>query len=86
MSMYRTVTVRAIFQNEPMRANASFSDNIIREKNVKTNVANRSTDRDYNRLLNQPSIEEITLIGNKTFLDLGLRPATKLEIEAILQS
>lgn len=86
MSMYRTVTVRANLQNEPTKANASFSDNIVREKNAKTNVVNRSGDRDYNRLYNQPSIEEVTLIGNKTFRELGLRSATNLEIETILQS
>lgn len=28
--------------------------------------------RDYERLYNKPSIESVTLIGNKDFVDLGL--------------
>ncbi len=42
--------------------------------------------RDYEKLINKPSIEGVTLIRNKTFEDLGLIEASKLDIERILQS
>ena len=38
---------------------------------------------DYNRLINKPEIEGVTLIGNKTFSDLGLNGLTNFEIENI---
>ena len=44
-------------------------------------VASSST---YNDLQGKPQINGITLIGNKTFSDLGLSPLTTAEIEAIL--
>lgn len=39
---------------------------------------------DYNALSNKPSIEAVTLVGNKTFSDLGLDSLTNSEIEALL--
>lgn len=41
---------------------------------------------DYERLKNLPKIEGNTLIGDKSFPELGLDTATFLEIEEILQS
>ena len=38
----------------------------------------------YQDLQGKPSIENVTLVGNKTFSDLGLSPLTTAEIEAIL--
>lgn len=40
--------------------------------------------RDYNDLDNKPSINTITLIGDKSFSDLGLQPMTNEMIEDIL--
>ena len=40
---------------------------------------------DYEDLSNKPSIESVTLMGNKTFSDLGLTPLTNEEIEALLR-
>lgn len=37
----------------------------------------------YEDLYNKPSINEVTLIGNKTFEDLGDTPLTNLEIKRI---
>lgn len=47
--------------------------------------------KDYNKLSNKPSVNDITLIGNKTSEDLGLQPAgeyanskiTNLEIDTL---
>ena len=40
--------------------------------------------RDYNHLINKPSINGTTLIGEKTFPELGLRNITSGEILDIL--
>lgn len=40
--------------------------------------------KDYEKLKNKPSIESVELIGDKSFEDLGLRPLTNLEIDALL--
>ena len=42
--------------------------------------------RDYNKLKNHPQINDIELIGNRTFEDLGADSLTNLEIDAIINS
>lgn len=39
--------------------------------------------KDYEKLKNKPSIESVTLLGNKTFEDLGMVRCTNSEIEAL---
>lgn len=39
---------------------------------------------DYERLNNKPSIEDVTLIGNKTFEDLGLESIDNTELMDLL--
>lgn len=41
---------------------------------------------DYNKLLNKPMINTITLVGNRSFADLGLVECTNLEIEAMMNN
>ncbi len=41
--------------------------------------------KDYEKLINKPRVNTIELVGDKSFADLGLRPLTNLEIEALLQ-
>ena len=41
---------------------------------------------DYNSLTNKPSIENVTLQGNKTFADLNLIELTQNEVQAIVAS
>ena len=38
----------------------------------------------YNALTNKPSIEDVTLTGNKTFRQLGLEPMTPQEIDQMI--
>lgn len=38
---------------------------------------------DYEKLTNKPSINEVELVGNKTFEDLGDSPLKNLDIQAI---
>ena len=40
--------------------------------------------RDYERLLNKPSIENVVLSGNKNFEDLGLNPISAEDLLEIL--
>lgn len=40
---------------------------------------------DYNLLSNKPAIEGVTLIGNRTFIELGLISLTNFEIEDMLK-
>lgn len=56
------------------------------ESEFYTVLANVSGENDYEKLSNKPSIEDVTLIGNKTFDELGMSEASNLDIEAILQS
>ncbi len=39
---------------------------------------------DYERLQNKPSIESVTLIGDKTFEELGLNGITNIELSKLL--
>lgn len=38
---------------------------------------------DYERLINKPSINEVELIRDKSFSDLGLNALTNMELEAL---
>ena len=39
---------------------------------------------DYEELINKPKINNVTLIKNKTFSDLGLNSLTNMELESLL--
>ena len=45
-----------------------------------------SGDPDYEDALNKPSIENVTLDGNKTLEDFGLQPISAEEITRIIES
>ena len=45
-----------------------------------------SGDPDYEDALNKPSIENVTLDGNKTLEDFGLQPLSAEEITRIIES
>lgn len=86
MSVYKTVTVNARFVNPKINADASVVGKTIQTNaNILHDVRHNPV-YDYELLDKKPSIEDVTLIGNKTFEDLGLFSATNLDIEAILQS
>lgn len=86
MSMYKTVEVKARINNNVLNVSSDMSDStILASGNTVTKVSTQPI-YDYEPLTSKPSIEEVTLSGNKTFRELGLRRMTNLEIEAILQS
>ena len=39
-----------------------------------------AVEKNYNELSNKPSIEQVELIGNKSFSDLGLETMSNMEI------
>lgn len=43
------------------------------------------TSNNYENLVNKPSINDVVLIGNKTFEELGLIALSNLEIETLLK-
>lgn len=48
--------------------------------------AERIVSGDYEKLRNRPQINEVELIGNKTFEELGDTPLSNLEIKAIFDN
>lgn len=40
---------------------------------------------DYNNLINQPKINEVKLIGNRSLEELGLNSITNIELEELLK-
>lgn len=40
---------------------------------------------DYNSLINQPKINEVKLIGNRTIEELGLNTISNIELEELLK-
>ena len=40
---------------------------------------------DYNNLINQPKINEVKLIGNRTLEELGLNTISNMELEELLK-
>lgn len=86
MSVYKTVTVTAKIAHKALDASTNLSDQIIHVGGKTVTPIKHQMSNDYEPLINKPSIEGITLVGDKKFTELGLRSLTNLEIETILQS
>lgn len=43
------------------------------------------TINDYEQLTNLPAIEEVTLVGNKSFKELGLEECSNIEIDMLFK-
>lgn len=66
---------------------ASLSGNISQGKSFSATL-NKGTvivEKDYEKLINKPSINGVTLTQNKTFEDLGDHVLSNLEIMAIIK-
>lgn len=66
--------------------NASFKRDAPMDTSFETII--RVTDSgssDYNSLVNQPKINEIKLIGNRSLEELGLHSITNIELEELLK-
>lgn len=47
-------------------------------------IKDRTSNIDYDKAKNKPSIENVELVGNRTFAQLGMNAMTVQEVEAIL--
>ena len=66
--------------------NASFKRDVPMDTSFETII--RITDSgssDYNSLVNQPKINEVKLIGNRSLEELGLNSITNIELEELLK-
>ena len=66
--------------------NASFKRDAPMDTSFETII--RVTDSgssDYNSLVNQPKINEVKLIGNRSLEELGLHSITNIELEELLK-
>ena len=66
--------------------NASFKRDAPMDTSFETII--RVTDSgssDYNSLINQPKINEVKLIGNRSLEELGLHSITNIELEELLK-
>lgn len=60
----------------------------IKAKNMPSEIRKIQVDtgsKDYEELINKPSIESVELIGNKNFEDLGLEECSNDDILAMFQ-
>lgn len=57
---------------------------ITSERNITLGINPASGTSNYELLTHKPSIEGVTLIGDKTFKKLGLEPMTEQEIDQMI--
>lgn len=82
--MAKDIRATGKISNMEIKTHARLSKNIEASARVGQTVTIGGT-TDYERLRNLPSIEGVTLIGNKTFPQLNMSKLTNSEIEALLQ-
>lgn len=83
--MAKDIRVNAQLQQNTIRANASVTGTMSASAKLGQTVTIGGT-TNYEHLRNLPSIEGVTLIGDKTFKDLGDTPLTNTEIKAIFDN
>lgn len=54
------------------------------ESGISLEIGRASGTSNYVALINKPSIEDVTLVGNKTFKQLGLEAMTQQEIDQMI--
>lgn len=84
MSAYRTVTVKATLSGNQITAAPKVSRSSINAKAEVVNKTTVSTTSDYNALTNKPQIENVELVGDKSFSDLGLANISNKRLEQLL--
>jgi len=66
--------------------NASFKRDAPMDTSFETIIrVTDSCSTDYNSLVNQPKINEVKLIGNRSLEELGLNSITNIELEELLK-
>jgi hypothetical protein len=82
--MAKDIRVSAQLQQNTIHATASVTGTMSASATLGQTVTVSGT-TDYEHLRNLPSIEGVTLIGDKTFPQLNMSKLTNSEIEALLQ-
>lgn len=85
MSLYRTVTVTPTLSNNKIPVSPALTENKI---TTSANVANEiqvNNTANYELLQNKPQIENVELLGNKSFEDLGLSNISNMRLEQLLK-
>ena len=86
MSTYRTVTVEAKISSNNINVSPKLSGgNDIRASAKMVNENRTVSTLDYDLLDHKPQIENVELMGNKSFDDLGLTNISNMEIEFIIR-
>lgn len=85
MSSYRIVTVKAKIIGDKINVSPKLSGNEIRASANLTNETRTISTLDYELLNHKPQIENVELMGNKSFDDLGLTNISNMEIEFIIR-
>lgn len=78
--------MKATFSIENAGLNAEFDMN--EQLNAQFGTVSEITktiDNDYNNLVNKPKINAVTLVGDKSFEELGLERITNREIEELFR-
>lgn len=84
MSTYRTVTVTPTLSSNNVSVTPEISGNNIGASASMVNKVQVNNTSDYRLLKNKPQIEDVELIGNKSFNDLGLINISNMRIEEII--
>lgn len=84
MSTYRTVTVTPTLSSNNVSVTPEISGNNIGASASMVNKVQVNNTSDYRLLKNKPQIEDVELIGNKSFNDLGLTNISNMRIEEII--
>ena len=84
MSTYRTVTVTPTLSSKNVSVTPEISGNNIGASASMVNKVQVNNTSDYRLLKNKPQIEDVELIGNKSFNDLGLTNISNMRIEEII--
>ena len=84
MSTYRTVTVTPTLSSNNVSVTPEISGNNIGASASMVNKVQVNNTSDYRLLKNKPQIDDVELIGNKSFNDLGLTNISNMRIEEII--
>lgn len=78
--------MKATFSIENAGLNAEFDmDEQLNAQFGTVSEITKTIDNDYNNLVNKPKINAVTLVGDKSFEELGLERITNREIEELFR-
>lgn len=79
--MNEDIEISLYDENEYIEINSSTTDDV----EIKGTDIIYVNSTDYEKIKNKPQINDIELIGNKNFKELGMEALSNLEIESLLK-